>query len=201
MIYRFVIMEVLQRWEKEMLRLTCDGETSESPLLLQSLGLADGGIPLNHDGIEDEAVLVPLDFANHIRLLVRGAVVVNNTNTTLKGHVNRHVMLGDSVHGRGHKGRLQGDAPGNFRIELDRRGGEADISWQDEEIIVGETALGLGVHELLDTQSITALVLLEDFLSRCVVEDLLGRRRGGRAIGSRHFVLSNKTCENGNSAY
>lgn len=108
-----------------MLSLTSNGETAEAELLLESNGLADGGLGRNDDGVEDEAVLVTLDLADHLGLVVGGAVVVDNTKTTEESHVDGHVVLGDGVHGGGEKRSLQGDALGDGRVKGDLVGGEA----------------------------------------------------------------------------
>jgi hypothetical protein len=51
--------------------------------------------------------------------------VVDNTQSTEQGHVDSHVVLGDSVHGRGQEGSLQGDALGNRGVQADIGGREA----------------------------------------------------------------------------
>jgi hypothetical protein len=107
--------------------LTSDGETAETELLLESDGLADGGLGGDDDRVEDETVLVALDLADHLGLLVGGAVVVDNTETTEEGHVDGHVVLGDGVHGGGEEGSLEGDALSDGRVKGDLVGGEAWI--------------------------------------------------------------------------
>jgi len=187
MIYRFVIIE--DRGKCRIVRqgievLTCDGETTESPLLLEGLGLANSGVALDHDRVDDEAVLIALHLANHVGLGLRRAVVVNDTETTLKSHVDGHVMLGDSVHRRRDKGCLKRDTLGDGRVEADGRGREANVAGQQEEVVVSETTLHLGVHQILNTEAITALVLLQVLLSLGVVEDL-----GRSPVGLLRAVL------------
>ena len=93
--------------------LTSDGVSSESPPLLESPGLPDCGVGTDDDWVEDEAVLVALDFAYHLGLVVGRAVVVDDTKTTEEGHVDGHVVLSDGVHRRREEGGLEGDALGN----------------------------------------------------------------------------------------
>jgi len=107
--------------------LTSDGEATETELLLEGNGLADGGLGGDDNGVEDETVLVALDLADHLGLLIGRAVVVNNTETTEESHVDGHVVLGDSVHGRREEGSLEGDALGDGRVKGDLVGGEAWI--------------------------------------------------------------------------
>lgn len=89
------------------LKLTSDREATEAPFGLQVLSLADGGLGGEDDGIEDEAVLVSLDFTDHLGLVLSAAVVVDDTQTTEQSHMNGHVVLGDSVHGGGQQRSLQ----------------------------------------------------------------------------------------------
>lgn len=107
--------------------LTSDREATEAPLGLEVFGLTNGGLGGDDNGVQDETVLVSLNLADHLRLILGGAVVVNNTQTTEQSHVDSHVVLGDSVHGGGQKGSLQGDTLGNRGIQGDIGSGEACI--------------------------------------------------------------------------
>ena len=51
--------------------------------------------------------------------------MVDDTKTAEKGNVDGHVVLGDCVHGRGDKGRLEGDALCDGRVEVYVDGGKA----------------------------------------------------------------------------
>lgn len=97
--------------------LTSDREATEAPLGLQLLDLTNGGLGRDHNRIENETVLVSLNLTDHLRLVLGRAVVVDNTETTEQSHVDSHVVLGDSVHGRGQKRGLQGDTLGNRGIQ------------------------------------------------------------------------------------
>ena len=105
--------------------LTGDGETTETPPLLQSLRLSDCGLGGDDDGVQDEAVLETLDLADHLGLVFLGAVVVDYAQATQESNVNGHVMFRHSVHRRGDKGGLEGDALGDRGVEGDFGGGEA----------------------------------------------------------------------------
>lgn len=157
--------------------LTGDGETAEAPFLLESAGLADGGLLGDDDRVGDEAVLVPLNLAHHVGLAVGRAVVVDNTQTALQSHVDGHLMLGDRVHGRGQEGRLQGDALGDGRVEVDLGGGEADVARQDQEVVVRQATVLLGVHEVVNAEPITVRVL------RQVLDGVLEVQRGSHGGG------------------
>lgn len=103
---------------------TSDRETSKSPLRLEGARLGYRGLWADHDRVENEAVLVALDLANHLGLLIGRAVVVNDTETAKESHVDGHVVLSDSVHGRGDEWCLEGNALGDRSFEADNVGGE-----------------------------------------------------------------------------
>lgn len=150
---------------------TCDWETSESPLLLQGNGFCDSGLGGNDNRVGDEAVLEALDLAHHLGLVVDGAVVVDDADSSQQSHVDGHVVLGDGVHrGRG-EGRLEGDVARQPGAEIDVAGGEANVAGQHEEVVVCQTArLGL-VHQIVYRNAIFASVGLEDFqCARCILE-------------------------------
>ena len=169
-------------------RLTRDGETTEAPFLLQELGFANSRVFGDENGVVDEAVLEPLDPADHVGLSIRRAIVVDNTNTALESDLDSHLVLGDGVHGGGYKGRLEGDALGDGGIKVDSRGGEANVTGQQEEVVVGQTSMDLGVHEVLNTEPITALVLLEDLLGLGEVQGGSHAVDGQGTVGGRHLV-------------
>lgn len=81
------------------MELTSNWETAETPLGLQVLCFSDSSLGRKDDWIQDKAVLVTLDLPDHLGLVFRSAVVVDDTQATQKSHVNGHVVLGDSVHG------------------------------------------------------------------------------------------------------
>ena len=97
--------------------LTSDRETTEAPGRLELLGLRNSSLGRNNDRVENETILVSLDFSDHLGLVFGRAVMMNNTETSEKGHVDGHVMFGDSVHRGGQKRRFQGNALGDRGIK------------------------------------------------------------------------------------
>ena len=61
---------------------------------------------------------------------------MHDAHASEKGHVDCHVGLGDGVHGRGGEGRFEGDGAGEFGGEVDAGGGEADVTREEEEVVV-----------------------------------------------------------------
>lgn len=104
--------------------LTSDRESAKSPLGLELLSFLDGGLGRKHNRLGNEAVLITLHLADHLGLVLRRAVVVDDTETAQECHVNGHVVLGDSIHRGGEKRRLQGDALRNRGVQGDIRGRE-----------------------------------------------------------------------------
>lgn len=103
------------------LGLTSDGDTAEAGPFLDIKNVLNEGIRGKNDRIGDKTVLMTLDAADHVRLRLRGLIMVNHTNAAQKlrksnlalysqigkraiadlethRHVNRHVCLSDRVH-------------------------------------------------------------------------------------------------------
>jgi hypothetical protein len=92
---------------EEKRKHTSHGKATKSPSGLELLCLSNGGLGGNDNWVENETILVALDFADHLSLVLSRAVVVDDTETSEKGHVDSHVVFSDSVHGGGQKWRLQ----------------------------------------------------------------------------------------------
>ena len=150
--------------------LTSDRETTETPLLLKSFSFANSGVGVNDDRVVDETVLVSLDLADHVGLSLGGAVVVNNTKTTLESHVDGHLVFRDSVHRRRDEGGSESDALGDGRFKADLRGSEANVAREEQEVVVGQTTVLGCVHKLMDVETIPLLVLLENLKGLGVVK-------------------------------
>ena len=167
-----------------MIQLTSHRETAEAPLLLQLAGLADGSLGRDDDGVKDEAVFVTLDLADHLGLLLNRAVVVDHTNATKESHVDGHVGLGDGVHGRRGEGSLEGDVAGELRGQVDLGGREANVAWQEQEIVVCLATHLLLVQKVVDRDTILGLVLLEELegLGGILDLDTVGRHCAGYCV-------------------
>lgn len=152
----------LVRAQCKKLVLTSNGEASKSKLGLESKHLLDGVLGGHDDGVGNESVLVLLDLLDHLGLLLGGAVVVDDTNTTEKSHSDGHLGLGDSVHGGGHKRSLEGDLLGQSSLERDLVGGEINLAGEHEEIVVGQATSNGRVHQAVDVKAILLLVGLEE---------------------------------------
>jgi len=148
-----------------MLLLTSNWETTEAPFLLQALDLSNCSVTVQDDGIQNKAVFIPLDLLDHLGLLISRAIVVDNTQTSLQSHMDSHLVFGDGVHGRGHERNLKGDALGDWGVENNLRSCKSDIAREDEEIIVGQSAVIFGVDQALDIESVAILILGQDVKS------------------------------------
>lgn len=120
--------------------------------------------------------------------------MVDDTETAEQSHVNGHVVLSDSIHGRREERSLESNALGDRSVEVDFGGGEAfeksqsrsplafaklertDVARQDQEIVVGETTVPLGINEGVDVDAIVlSIVLLQNLQGGGVVEHLSRR--------------------------
>lgn len=171
-------------FNEKMKELTCNGEPPETPFLLEGLSLPDGRLAVDHDRVKDEAVLVPLDLADHVGLGIGRAVVVNDAQTALKGHVDGHLVLCDGIHGAGDEGGLEVHSFSDGGIEHDLGGREADVARQQQEVVVGQTAMFSGIHKLMEIKAIAALVLVKHLQGGSVVKDLGRAVDSGRHLGS-----------------
>jgi len=89
--------------------LTSNWESTETPLLLQSLGFSNSGVAAEDNRVEYESVLISLDLLNHLCLFICGAIMVNYTQTALKCNMNSHFVLGNGIHRRRHERGLEGN--------------------------------------------------------------------------------------------
>jgi len=105
--------------------------------------------------------------------------------------MNSHRVLGDSVHGRGNEGRLEGDTLRDWGIERNSRGRKAcmvisyaifsvtaskrctDVTREDEEIIIGQSTVLARIYKSMDVKAIAFVILgLEHIESMSMIEDL-----------------------------
>ena len=68
-----------------------DGDAAEAKVSLDVKDILDAVVGGKAKRVGDETVFELLHFADHVGLLLNGAVVVNYTNTTIQSHVNCHV--------------------------------------------------------------------------------------------------------------
>lgn len=61
-------------------------------------------------------------------------------------HVDCHVSLSDSIHGTADKRRLEYDIAGDTGVGNDLMGSEVDMTGQEQEIVVSETASAVGAR-------------------------------------------------------
>lgn len=76
------ILEMTKENCKKKKKHTSDGDATETELVLDGEDIGDGVVLGQADGVGDEAVLKLLDLADHLGLLLRGAVVVDDSQTT-----------------------------------------------------------------------------------------------------------------------
>ena len=80
--------------------------------------------------------------------------MMDDTDTAQEREADSHLCFGDGIHRATYERRLQNDISGDpgFCDDLGCR--KVDLSWEYQEVVVGEPTLDLGVHELLDGEPI-----------------------------------------------
>lgn len=114
-----------------------------------------------HDRIGDEAVFVPFNGAHHGSLRRWRLVVMHDTDTAQECETDGHLRFSDGIHWTTQKRCLQDDVASDLGIRDDVGCWKVDLSWKHQEIIVSETTLNLGVHELLDGEPIESGIGLQ----------------------------------------
>ncbi len=85
-------------------------------------------------------------------------------------HVYGHLSLGDGVHRATHERGLENDVSGDFALGNNLLGREVNLAWEHEEVVLGETAVDAGVHELLNGKAVCMLIVAEVLKSSGGVE-------------------------------
>jgi hypothetical protein len=131
-----------------------DGDPGDGEPGHEGMGIPEGGVRSQRDGIQDHPALGALDPVDLVRLPVRGHVLVNDPHAPLPGHLDRHPGLGHRVHGRRHQGDVQGYLAGQEGPELRVLRMDLRVPRNEQDIIEGQAFLeddgaagaGLGRH-------------------------------------------------------
>lgn len=131
------------------------------------------------DRVCDETILVSFDGSDHGSLCFSGLVVVNNANAAQQlakhrkasqspckidehewtcSHADRHLRLRHGVHRAAHERRLEHDVARHPYVRRHLTGCEVDATGEDEEVVVGESAVRARVHELCGGEAIARRV-------------------------------------------
>jgi len=62
--------------------ITCDRNTTEAEICLDSVDIGNSMIGTEHDRIRDKPVLKLFHFPHHFSLFIRCAIMMNHTKTT-----------------------------------------------------------------------------------------------------------------------
>lgn len=122
-----------------------NGHTGEAILALDAIDILHGGVRTKGLRVSDETVLEALYAVHHLALFLDGAVVVDETQTTLECHGNGHLRLRDGVHGRREERQVELDVASEVRGEAHIVRGEVNVTREKKDIIIGVT-LTLAKH-------------------------------------------------------
>src|SRR2546430_14984606 len=100
-------------------RVVHDGHTGDAEPLHQMARLAQRAVGAERDRVEDHARLAPLDPVHLGGLAVDRHVLVDHADAALARHRDRHLRLGDGVHGRGDERDMQGELAGEAGAGVD----------------------------------------------------------------------------------
>ncbi|KAH3665718.1 hypothetical protein OGAPHI_003906 [Ogataea philodendri] len=139
----FCKFSIITKRVEKVDKLTSHWERGETVFLTHSLDLTNRSGWRNDNRIVDETVLVLLDLSDHLSLFIRGTVVMDDTDTSQKGHVDGHVGLGDGIHRRRNERGLQSDFLGQLGLQIHNACREVNLTWQNKEIVVCETSVEL----------------------------------------------------------
>lgn len=84
-------------------------------------------------------------------------IVAKNAYSHCDGHFN----LGDGIHRTTHERSLEHDVASNAAFGSNHGGGEIDLPWKHEEIVIGESAVPSWIHEFFDRHPIRAGVFFQ----------------------------------------
>ena len=79
---------------------------------------------------------------------------MDDTDAAQEGKTDGHLCFCDGIHRATQEGGLQDDVTSDSGLCDDVGRWKVNLSWEDQEIVVGEAALDLRVHELLDGEPI-----------------------------------------------
>ncbi len=115
-----------------------DGHPGYPVGVAKLLGVSQGGIRGDRDGLVNHAGLRTLHLIDHGSLILNGQVAVQDAKATFTRHSDRHPGLGDGVHRRADERNRNGNVAGNPRRRLDLGGNDVTLNWLEQDVIEGE---------------------------------------------------------------
>ena len=122
-----------------------DREPRDTVLAAQLVELGERGLRTDGDGVRDHARLGALDEVDLVGLVVDRQVAVQDADTALAGHRDRHARLGDRVHRRRHQGDGDGDLARQARGRVDLARDDVRLAREQQHVVVGQADVAEGV--------------------------------------------------------
>jgi hypothetical protein len=120
-------------------------EPRDAVLARALVELLQRGVRTDRDGVGDDAGLRPLHQVDLVGLVLDRQVAVQDPESALTGHRDRHARLRHGVHRRGHERHLERDLARQARRRVDLRRGQLGVAGEEEDVVVGEPEEAEGV--------------------------------------------------------
>ena len=94
---------------------------------------------MHGDRVDDHAAFRALHLVHFVGLLIDGEVAMDDANPALLGERDRHVRLGDCVHGGAHDGNVQTNLARKLRLRAGSRRDNVRAGGQEKDVVKSES--------------------------------------------------------------
>ena len=127
-----------------------DRHAGDAVLLHQLERLANQRVRRHGDRIDDHAALRALDAIDFERLILDRQVLVDHAHAALLRHGDRHLGLGDRVHGGAEQRHVQPDVPGEAGADVDLRRQHRGVPRHQQDVVEGERGPQTSLQGFID---------------------------------------------------
>ena len=125
-----------------------DRHAGDAVLLHQIQRVPDQRVRGDGDRIDDHAALRSLDAIDLERLVLDRQVLVDDAHAALLAHGDRHLGLGDRVHGGAEQRDVELDVLREARADVDLRGQHRRVARHQQDVVEGEGRPEVGADDL-----------------------------------------------------
>ncbi len=127
---------------QELARGVGDRDATDAEPAAERVGLLEGGVGADGDGVGDHPGLGPLDLVDLVGLVLDREVAVQHAHAALPGHRDGHPALGDLVHGRGQQRHVDPHVARDVRRGVDVLRCHVRLAWQQQYVVVCQAQSG-----------------------------------------------------------